>query len=285
MGLKLFRFTALLIILFMLARCSSPEFPAPDENTTKILFLHHSTGNLVWHGKPQGTDIVRNWFSDVKAVPEWFIRYNQKNGTNYYIEERSFPTDQPYGWKNYPYDYYNIWVRNAGPEPYLDQPTLEMLTPEWDMIIFKHCFPVGNIEEDTGQPDVDSEARRLENYKLQYDTLRDKLHSFPDTKFLVWTGAALVERKTTPEKAQRTRAFFDWVKNEWDQPGDNIYIWDFYELETEGGLYLKDEYARNKGNSHPSKSFAGKVAPLFCQRIVDVIENEGTQTTPKGEKK
>jgi hypothetical protein len=268
----------------MFNQCNSPEMPPPGKNTYKIVFLHHSTGNLVWNGKATGFDVIRNWFSDVKAVPEWFIAYNEKHGTDYYIEEQNFPKEKPYGWKNYPYDYYNIWVKNAGQAPYMEEPTLEMLTSQWDMIIFKHCFPVGNIKEDTGIPDIDSEEKRLENYKMQYEALKDKMHEFPETKFILWTGAALVERKTTPENAARTRTFFEWVTEEWDTPGDNIYIWDFYNLETEGGLYLKDEYARNPGNSHPSKSFAGKVAPLFCSRIVDVIQNEGTQTTLTGEK-
>ena len=279
---QILKYFGSLFTIILMVQCSSPEMPAPDRDTTKILFLHHSTGQLIWDGKPRGIDIVRNWFTKVHAVPEWFIDYNSKNGTKYYIEERAFPTDKPYGWKNYPFDYYNIWVKNAGSEPYLEQPTLEMLTPDFNVIIFKHCFPVGQIEEDTGNPDINSEVRSIENYKLQYLALRDKLHEFPNTKFIVWTGAALVENKTTPEKAKRTKLFFDWVVNEWDQDNDNIYIWDFYQLETEGGYYLKNEYARNKGNSHPNKSFSGSVSPLFCNRIVDVIENEGTETTLSG---
>jgi len=31
--------------------------------------------------------------------------------------------------------------------------------------------------------------------------------------------------------------------DEWDEAGDNIFIWDFYSYETEGGLYLLDKYA------------------------------------------
>ena len=35
-----------------------------------------------------------------------------------------------------------------------------------------------------------------------------------------------------------------------DQPDDNIYIWDLYSLQTEGGLYFKDEYAVSEKDSH-----------------------------------
>jgi hypothetical protein len=98
------------------------------------------------------------------------------------------------------------------------------------------------------------------------------MHEFPNTKFLVWTGAARVESNTTKNQAERTKAFFDWVRNEWNTPDDNIFLWDFYELETEGTLYLKIENANDRANSHPGKAFAEKVAPLFCKRITEIIE-------------
>lgn len=224
-----------------------------------IALLHHSTGNCIWRG----------------GVPEWFEKYNADNGTSYEIMEQAFPKREPYGWKNYPYDYWNIWVEHAGPEPYMEEPTLEMLTQEHEVIIWKHCYPVCKIQEDTGSPDITSEEKRVENYKLQYAALKEKMHAFPDTKFIVWTGAALVEPATNEEEGKRSRAFFEWVKDEWDEPGDNIFLWDLYELETDGGLFLKPEYAPEPTNSHPSDEFSKRMAPLFSQRIVDVIEGRG----------
>ncbi len=99
-----------------------------------------------------------------------------------------------------------------------------------------------------------------------------KIHQFPDTKFLLWTGAALVKAGTTPENAERSRLFFDWVINEWDEENDNLFLWDFYNLETEGGNYFKDEYAVNPNDSHPNAEFAARVSPLFCEKIIDIIE-------------
>lgn len=225
----------------------------------KIVFLHHSTGKIIWDA----------------GVKKWFKKYNKTNGTDYDISERAFPAESPYGWNNYPYDYWNIWVKNAGMEEYQKEPTLELLTPKYNTIAFKHCFPVSNILEDTGSPDIESDEKRIENYVLQYNALKEKMRAFPDTKFLVWTGAALVRQRTDEAQAQRAREFFQWVKNEWDEPGDNIYVWDFFDLETDGGLYLKDEYAMSPTNSHPGKNFAEKTAPQFCQKIVDVLEGRG----------
>lgn len=232
-----------------------------------ILFLHHSTGQVIWEG----------------GVPDLIDQYNHKNGTSYFIEAQEFPKDYPYGWSNYPYDYWNIWVEHAGEEPFMEEPTLEILTQDYQMIIWKHCFPVSDIEENSGEADVSSDVKSIENYQLQYLALKEKMHEFPETLFLVWTGAAQVKGATTKGNAQRAQKFFEWVKKEWDQPGDNIYIWDFFQLETEGGIYLKNQYAASSDDSHPNYEFAERVAPMLVQRIVDVIEGRGDEGSLTGE--
>lgn len=87
---------------------------------------------------------------------------------------------------------------------------------------WKHCFPVSGIEEDKGDPDIDSEDKRTENYKLHYTALKTKIPDFPKNKFVVWTGAAQVKNVTLRERmisilkgksiveenAKRARAFF-----------------------------------------------------------------------------
>lgn len=224
-----------------------------------IALLHHSTGNCIWNG----------------GVPEWIAKYNADNGTDHEIVEKVFPKDAPYGWKNYPFDYWNIWVNNAGSEAFMEEPTLEMLTQDYDTIAWKHCYPVCKIQGENGGADVSSEEKTIGNYKLQYEALKEKMHTFPETKFIVWTGAALVEPNTNEEEGKRAREFFTWVKEEWDEPGDNIFIWDLYELETDGGLYLKPSYAPEPTNSHPSDEFSKQTAPHFAQRVVDVIEGRG----------
>ena len=155
----------------------------------------------------------------------------------------------------------------------MEEPTLEMLTKDFDVIIFKHCFPVSNIKEDSGSPDIDSPVKSIENFRLQYDALKVKMHQFPENKFIVWTPAVNTEKRMTGDEAIRTRQFRDWVVNEWDEKGDNIFVWDFYELETEGGLYLAEKNAYSPDNSHPGKIFSARVAPLFGKFIIDVIES------------
>jgi hypothetical protein len=234
----------------------------------KVLFLHHSTGKCIWLGK---TNRYINKLTGSSDVLKYFSEYNRKNRADIHIEERIFPKKQPYGWKNYPYDYYNIWVKNAGNSPYMEEPTLEILTKKFDVIIFKHCYPVSRILEDTGTPDIDSSIKRIENYKLQYNALKRKMHEFPDNKFIVWTPAVMTKNQLTEDEAKRTLEFYRWIKENWYEQGDNIFIWDFYQYETEGGLYLPEKYAEGSVNSHPNKDFAAKVSPLFSKFVIDVV--------------
>lgn len=234
--------------------------------TVKVIYLHHSTGNNVWKG----------------GVPEGVAEHNKANGTNYRITEQAFPKEKPYGWANYPYDYWNIWVKNAGPKAFKEEPTLEMLTKDYDVIVFKHCYPVSDVKADQGSPDVASNRKSLENYKLQYAALKEKMKAFPETKFIVWTGALRAEDDTTPEMAERAKGFFEWVRNDWDEKGDNIFLWDFAQIEGDGGLYLKKENQENPQDSHPAPGFCKKAAALFVKRLVGVIEGRGDEGSLTG---
>lgn len=288
--MKLRLLPAILIVLVVSLNSCKEKEKTSDMN---ILYIHHSTGGVIWQGEKasiitRAARKVSTGLADAlggKAkLPSLFDKYNKETNKNYLIREIAFPKAAPYGWHNYPYDYYDIWVKHAGNEPYMEEPTLEILTKQYQVISFKHCFPVSSIQPDKDSADINSDYKSLANYKVQYNALRDKLHEFPDTKFIVWTGAALAKGAVSQESATRAREFFTWVKEEWDLPEDNIYLWDFYELETEGGLYLKDEYATSDTDSHPNTVFASKAVGLVFNRIVDVIENNGRRTNLKGEK-
>ena len=265
----------------MLEQCMNNN--VSTDKDYNILFLHHSTGAVIFEGGRKSINILGHKIGVKSDVLKWFYDYNKSKGVSYQITQQNFPHAKPYGWNNYPFDYYTIWVKHAGEQPYMEEPTLEILAKKYNMIILKHCFPVGDIKEDIYKPDIDSPEKRIENYKLQYLALKQKMMEFPNTRFLIWTGAVRVESETNPASAARAKAFFEWVRKEWDTENDNIYLFDFEKLETDGGLYLKKEYAITLGNSHPNKAFAKRVAPLFCQRIVDVIENNGTKTFLTGD--
>ena len=275
MNKYLFFFLSGLLIIISCTNQNTKDMPKEH----KAIFLHHSTGQNIWRG-----DVSKIAWKLFKKgnLEKWIEKYNKQNKTDFFVEDLFFPKKEPYGWKNYPFDYYNIWVKHGGDKPYMEEPTLEMLSKKYGLIIWKHCYPVSTIKADTGTPDIDSEEHRLENYKLQYNALKEKMHQFPDTRFLVWTGAVHAKANTTEESALLMKEFVDWVRNEWDEKGDNIFLWDFYALETEGGLYLKDEYAVAPNDSHPNKKFAEKVIPYFGKRIIDVMSGKGDETDITG---
>lgn len=251
-----------------------------------IVFLHHSTGGVIWRGDANSVfaKIARRISNSYPSgeLPSLIKRYNKINHKNYQIKEMTFPKANPYGWNNFPYDYYNIWVKNAGEKLYMEEPTLEILTKEYQIIMFKHCFPVSNIQENEDTADINSQIKAIDNYRLHYEALKDKFHAFPDTRFILFTGAVQVQSRLSEDEAKRAKEFFNWVTEEWDQPDDNIYIWDFYQLQTEGGLYFKEEYAVSTNDSHPDSEFASNTAKLLYNRIIDVIENNGTGTQLTG---
>lgn len=288
------KLSCLLVITALITIMSMPSCKNQDEDpSVKILFLHHSTGEVIYNGRPPSvlkrlagkiSKRLADKLPPKAKLPSLIKEYNTQTGKNYSITEQAFPKAVPYGWNNNPYDYYNIWVYNAGDKPFMEEPTLEMLTRYYQVIVFKHCYPVSNIKPDQDSANINSYYRSIANYKLQYHALRDKMHSFPDTKFILFTGAAQVQANLPEPEASRASKFFAWVVNEWDQPDDNIFIWDLYSLETEGGLYLKDEFAASPNDSHPNKFFASRAVGLLFKRIIDVIETNGRNTNLKGEK-
>ena len=240
---------------------TSPVTPVP-QTPIRIGYLHHSTGGNIWAGGVQG----------------FITTYNSAHGTGYQITEVTYPsTAGGYPWVNYPYDYWNLWVSRTGSQQDRGELNLDQLTAQFDVIVFKHCFPVSSIgpDSDCNPPSVSSGIQTIANYQLQYNALKTRMKQFPGTRFILWTGAAQTQATVSSASAQRARDFFTWVKTSWDQPGDNIFLWDFFELETEGGNVLKDAYAVSASDPHPNAAFSRVVAPYIGKRIVDVIEGRG----------
>lgn len=224
----------------------------------RIIFLHHSTGGAVW---------------STGRVSSWISTYNTSNGTGYQAIERSYPST-PYPWNNYPYDFWNIWVNGACDSAQPGIECMNTLTDNYNVIIWKHCFPGAAVLADTGSPSISSNRKSLENYKLQYRALRDMMDSYPANKYIVWTLAPLHRLATNAQDAARAKQFVDWVKNDWlieNGNHPNIFIFDFWGLVAGNDNYLKFEYegSHTSSDSHPNTLANQTVGPIFAQFIVD----------------
>ncbi len=223
----------------------------------RIIFLHHSTGGNVYN-------------YPAKGVPQWFSEYNSAHGTNFQISDRWYPADN-----NMPIDYYQEWIDGTG---------LDSLTQDYDVIVWKHCYPASDVNVNTGNIDPSSSYQSIENYKAIYRLLRGKMDSFPDKIFIVWTipprhrlyGPSSGD---TIGNAERARSFTFWVKDTFlneDGEHPNIYIFDFRGIVADSdNLFLKYEYERSHTgtDSHPNDSANNVAGPQFAQFIVDAVSD------------
>jgi hypothetical protein len=246
--------------------------PPPADTDADILFLHHSTGANLY---------------DQGGVPEEIQKHNNSEGTSYTIEKLYYPSKSysKDGRGNYPYDYWNLWINNGCKNENSDTECLDTLTEDYDVIIFKHCYPGADILADTGNPDISSNIKTLENYKLQYRALRDLMDRYPDTDFIVWTLVPRHRLATNLENAGRAKEFVEWVKNDWLHESGahaNIHLFDFWghaaedNPNSENGQVntLKYDYERNHGesDSHPNQLANETIGPKFAQFIIDTIQ-------------
>lgn len=257
------RFDKLLTTVHVTVTANTQE---PLAGGARAVLLHERLGGAVWAG----------------GVPEWFSSYNVEHGTSYAVTERAFPAPPAAGAKNLPFDYWSAWANAAAPQPAPGGQGLETLTQAFNVVVWKHSPLVSDVLPDTGAAQPQSSERKIENYKLQYQDLKGRMRSSPDTRFIIWTGPALVRGATGESQAKLAREFAQWVKKAWDEPGDNIYVWDFFELQTDGGVFMKDEYAAGPKDSSPNPEFARKAAAFLCRRIVDVAEGRGDTGSQAG---
>ena len=121
------------------------------------------------------------------------------NGTDFTIQRRSYPAE-PYPWDNNPYDYWNVWVNgNCSKECF------PSLLERFDIVIMKHCYTAAKIEADINAPDIASDRKSIENYKLQYRAIRDLLDGHPETKFIVFTLTPRHRLRTYAAEAGRAK--------------------------------------------------------------------------------
>ncbi len=232
----------------------------------RAIFLHHSVGlNILEDG---GVRLML-----AKAAPDlalWDHGYNEQGlrdaagkttGQNYNI-----PADD-----TTPIGYATLFSQEVTSPP---QNALSHLL-EYDVIIFKSCFPVSSIK---------SEAQ-LEEYKICYRKIRQTIDNHPDKLFIYFTPPPQTIAETNLEEARRARVLATWLKSgEFSAKAANLAIFDLYSLLADNNPkssrygMLQSEFVRQglrfwkpTHDSHPNEKANQFVAPKLVAFLAENI--------------
>jgi hypothetical protein len=244
--------------------------PDPPTTTTKLIFIHHSTGE--------------NWLIDV----------DESGGTGGGLgtalrDANYFVSDTNYGWGPPDADvgsdtigdhtdighWYN-WFAGPHRDTYLAALYPESAQHatysrrdtdpggENQVIMFKSCFPNSALGGQPNDPpttgdnplrgqDAGSEHMTVGNVKGIYNDILAYFATRQDKLFVVIAAPPLREEDTNAEQAANARAFNNWLVNDWlaAYPHLNVAVFDFYNvLTSNGGNPDTNDLGAEAGNHH-----------------------------------
>ena len=234
--------------------CSAMVISAAVQGTpVRIIFMHHSTGeNLIWQGG------VREAFVEL-GYEFWDHGYNSDGLIDPYGRDTSINWNVP-GDNTDPDGWYAIFN-----QPFTTPPTntlSHML--EYDVIIFKSCFPASHI--------ADNEM--FEDYKRYFLAIRSVMDQYPNKLFIPFTTPPLVPNSTDPGSAARARAWAQYLTSaEYLGGHPNIHVFNFFTLLADDTGYLRAEYRPDQWDSHPNELANRTVGPLFVAFVDQAIQS------------
>jgi hypothetical protein len=134
---------------------------------------------------------------------------------------------------------------------------------QYDVIAFKSCFPVSDIQSDD----------QLAEYKSYYLSIRDRMDQYPNKLFIVVTSPPQVAAYTEPEAAARARAFADWLaSDEYLRGHSNVFIFDLFDLLADPFTNtLRADYQADEDDAHPNELANQTIGPLFANSIHQAV--------------
>jgi len=227
----------------------TPEVtPTPESDFSRIIFLHHSVGaNLIEQG-----DVRQS----LTALGYEFYDHGY-NGDGLVLADGT-PAGRDFG----------VPDDNTNPDGFADIFAQPLHDPpdntfshlmEYDVIAFKSCYPVSDIETDD----------ELADYEDYYLSIRSRMDQYPNKIFIVLTPPPEILADTDPAAAERARAFADWLaSNEYLSGHPNVFTFDFFDLLADPSTnMLRDAYQINAGDAHPNALANEAIGPLFADFI------------------
>jgi hypothetical protein len=215
----------------------------------RIIFLHHSTGqNLIdGGGVREGLTALGYLFFD-----------HGYNGEGLRLADGVWSGES-----------FNVPDDNTDPDgfaaifsqPYHDPPDNAFShLMQYDVILFKSCFPTSNIADD-GQ---------LMDYQNYYLSIRDTIDQYPQKLFVVVTPPPQVPNNSNPDEGRRARAFASWLtSSEFLEGHPNLVTFDFFNLLAGEDNFLKPSYRVDEWDAHPNDLANQQIGPI----LVDFLDS------------
>ena len=213
-----------------------------------IIFLHHSTGaNLIAQGdvRQRLTDLGYEFYDHGYNDDGLVLADGTPAGRDFDVPDDNTDPD----------GFAAIFA-----QPLHDPPdnTFSHLMG-YDVIAFKSCFPVSNIESD----------EQLADYRSYYLSIRDRMDEYPDKIFVVVTPPPEIPADTNSEAAARARAFSDWLASDEYLGGHpNVFTFNFFDLLADPStIMLQTDYQADENDAHPNELANRTIGPLFADFI------------------
>jgi hypothetical protein len=215
----------------------------------RIIFLHHSTGqNLIDGGGVRESLTALGYLFFDHGYNGEGLRLSDStwSGKSFIVPDDNTDPD----------GFSDIFS-----QPYHDPPdnTFSHLM-QYDVILFKSCFPTSNIEDD-------GQLREYQNYYL---SIRDTIDQYPQKLFVVVTPPPQVPNNSNPDEGNRARAFASWLtSSEFLEGHPNLVTFDFFNLLAGEDDFLKPSYRVDEWDAHPNDLANQQIGPL----LVDFLHN------------
>ncbi len=220
----------------------------------RIIFMHHSTGQgLIDQGG------VREAFTKL-GYQFWDHGYNEEGLTDASGEKPGVNWDMPDD-NTDPDGWQTIFAQRV------TKPASNTLSHmlEYDVIIFKSCFPASDIQDDD----------QFENYRKYYLSIRDVIDKYPGKLFIAFTTPPLVPDSTSPEAAARARRWAEYLtSSEYLDGHPNIFVFDFFSQLADQDDYLQAKYrGEDPADSHPNELANQTVGPVFVEFVDQAVRD------------
>lgn len=247
----------------------------------RVLFIHHSTGgNLIRQGE------ARERFRAADPRIEFWDHGYDPTGIRKLLGIRAFAGSPAHGLRDgsgaLQPQTWHFPGNNTDPDGLarlfqqpVFNPSRNALSHalDFDVIIFKSCYPVTAIADD-GQ---------LQTYRSHYLSIQTTIDHFPDRLFIPMTPPPLRASLTTPQQAARARQFADWMQSEEFLGKDktrrkNIAVFDFFDAlaapadDEQYANTLRPRYCLPDVNdSHPNQLANEEVVVPWVDFVVESI--------------